>query len=42
MHNHEIQTIAIYSAQYKNIEDAENECDLYYVDIEGDAANLLI
>lgn len=33
MHNHEIQTIAIFSAQYKNIEDAENA---------GDAANLLI
>ncbi|WP_174221002.1 hypothetical protein [Escherichia coli] len=54
MHNHEIQTIAIFSAQYKNIEDAENAGALYSVDIEypmtlndlsrlcGDAANLLI
>ncbi|UPW34357.1 hypothetical protein MQH03_23590 (plasmid) [Enterobacter cloacae] len=34
MHNHEIQTIAIFSAQYKNIEDAENAGALYSVDIE--------
>lgn len=47
MHNHEIQTIAIFSAQYKNIEDAENAGALYSVDIEypmtlGNGANLLI
>lgn len=34
MHNHEIQIIAFFSAQYKNIEDAENAGALYSVDIE--------
>lgn len=34
MHNLEISTIAIFSAQYKNIEEAENAGALYSVDIE--------
>ncbi|MFP1463871.1 hypothetical protein ACLB1E_34300 [Escherichia coli] len=34
MHNHEIQTIAIFSAQYKNIRNTENAGALYSVDIE--------
>nr|HAD7382851.1 hypothetical protein [Salmonella enterica subsp. enterica serovar Typhi str. 404ty] len=44
MHNLEISTIAIFSAQYKNIEEAENAGALYSVDIEypGNDSNLLI
>lgn len=34
MHNIEISTVAIFSAQFKNIEDAENAGALYSVDIE--------
>ncbi|ENR9964048.1 hypothetical protein ACEXTD_003033 [Salmonella enterica] len=34
MHNFEISTVAIFSAQYKNIEEAENAGALYSVDIE--------
>ncbi len=33
MHNHEIQTIAIFSAQYKNIRNYENAGALYYLQI---------
>lgn len=40
MHNLEISTIAIFSAQYKNIEEAENAGALYSVDIEYDEHQL--
>lgn len=34
MHNIEISTVAIFSARYKNIEEAENAGALFSVDIE--------